>query len=127
MSQVKYKRVLLKISGEALAGEGKFGIDQDTVGKITDKIKQLVAMNVQVGIVVGGGNFWARRAAAAIWTGPAPTIWVWLRRSSTPSRCRTPWNSGALPRGCRRPSRCAPSRSLISGAGRCGIWKRAGS
>jgi len=62
MSQVKYKRVLLKISGEALAGEGKFGIDQDTVGKITDKIKQLVAMNVQVGIVVGGGNFWRGRS-----------------------------------------------------------------
>ena len=61
MSEVKYKRVLLKLSGEALAGEQKTGVDVETVGKICDKIKEIVEMGVQVAIVVGGGNFWRGR------------------------------------------------------------------
>ena len=61
MSELKYKRVLLKLSGEVLAGENKFGVDAETVGKICDKIKEIVELGVQVGIVVGGGNFWRGR------------------------------------------------------------------
>lgn len=61
MSEAKYKRVLLKLSGEALAGENKTGVDVQTVGKICDKIKEIVQMGVEVGIVVGGGNFWRGR------------------------------------------------------------------
>ena len=61
MSEAKYKRVLLKLSGEALAGEDKTGINVETVGKICDKIKEVVQMGVQVAIVVGGGNFWRGR------------------------------------------------------------------
>ena len=61
MSDVKYKRVLLKLSGEALAGEQKTGVDVETVGKICDKVKEIVEMGVQVAIVVGGGNFWRGR------------------------------------------------------------------
>ena len=61
MSGAKYKRVLLKLSGEALAGEQKTGIDAKTVGNICDKIKEVVEMGVQVAIVVGGGNFWRGR------------------------------------------------------------------
>lgn len=61
MSEVKYKRVLLKLSGEALAGKNKTGVDVETVGKICDKIKEITEMGVQVGIVVGGGNFWRGR------------------------------------------------------------------
>ena len=61
MSEIKYKRVLLKLSGEALAGEKKTGVDAETVGKICDKIKEIVEMGVQVAIVVGGGNFWRGR------------------------------------------------------------------
>ena len=53
-----YKRVLLKLSGEALAGDNKTGIDTDVLGKICDAIKEVHSMGVQVGIVVGGGNFW---------------------------------------------------------------------
>jgi len=53
-----YKRVLLKLSGEALSGSTGHGIDPDVVGKICDKIKEIVKMGVQVSIVVGGGNFW---------------------------------------------------------------------
>ena len=55
---IAYKRVLLKLSGEALAGKEGHGIDPDTVGAICDKIKEIVEMGVQVSIVVGGGNFW---------------------------------------------------------------------
>ncbi len=55
---VKYKRVLLKISGEALAGEAHRGLDFDVIGGVCDVIKKCVEAGVEVGIVVGGGNFW---------------------------------------------------------------------
>ena len=61
MENLAYKRVLLKLSGEALAGENKTGINGETLGKICDKIKEIVKMGVQVSIVVGGGNFWRGR------------------------------------------------------------------
>ena len=61
MPELKYKRVLLKHSGEALAGEQKTGVDVETVGKICDKVKEIVEMGVEVAIVVGGGNFWRGR------------------------------------------------------------------
>lgn len=55
---VAYKRVLLKLSGEALSGKEGHGIDPDVVGNICDQIKIIVEMGVEVSIVVGGGNFW---------------------------------------------------------------------
>ncbi len=58
MPDTKYKRVLLKLSGEALAGENKTGVDFETVNKICDQIKELTEMGIEVAIVVGGGNFW---------------------------------------------------------------------
>lgn len=61
MDNIAYKRVLLKLSGEALAGTQKTGINAETLGKICDKIKKIVEMGVQVSIVVGGGNFWRGR------------------------------------------------------------------
>ena len=61
--KVKYKRVILKISGEALAGDKQFGLDFDFIGRVCDKIKVCVGMGVQVGIVVGGGNFWRGRSS----------------------------------------------------------------
>ena len=59
--EIAYKRVLLKLSGEALAGKAQNGIDAETLGKICDKIKKIVNMGVEVSIVVGGGNFWRGR------------------------------------------------------------------
>ena len=53
-----YKRVLLKLSGEALAGENKTGIDSETLAGICDAVKKIHDMGVEVAIVVGGGNFW---------------------------------------------------------------------
>ena len=61
MPEIKYKRVLLKLSGEAIGGEEKKGVDADTLGKICDQIKNMVDLGVQVGIVIGGGNFWRGR------------------------------------------------------------------
>ena len=61
--QPKYKRILLKLSGESLAGNEKHGIDFDTVLKICKPIKKCVDAGVQVGIVVGGGNFWRGRSS----------------------------------------------------------------
>lgn len=61
MGNIKYKRVLLKLSGEALAGEAKMGVNPDTLGEISEVIKKIVDMGVEVAIVVGGGNFWRGR------------------------------------------------------------------
>ena len=58
MDTPKYKRVLLKISGEALAGDKKFGLDFGVIGQVADEIRECVEMGVQVGVVIGGGNFW---------------------------------------------------------------------
>lgn len=59
----KYKRVLLKLSGESLAGDEKHGIDFDTVLRFCQPIKKLNEMGVEVAIVVGGGNFWRGRSS----------------------------------------------------------------
>jgi len=61
--QPKYKRVLLKLSGESLAGDAGHGIDFDTVLKICRPIKTCSLMGVQIAIVVGGGNFWRGRSS----------------------------------------------------------------
>ena len=55
MEQPKYKRVLLKISGEALAGEASRGLDFNVIGQVCDVVKRCVDMGVQVGVVGGGG------------------------------------------------------------------------
>lgn len=57
------KRVLLKLSGEALAGEKKTGFDEETVLKVAEQVKQIVDDGVQVAIVIGGGNFWRGRTS----------------------------------------------------------------
>ena len=58
MSQVKYKRIMLKVSGEALAGDQRRGLDFDVINSVCRSIKECVDMGVQVGLMVGAGNFW---------------------------------------------------------------------
>ncbi len=58
MNEPKFRRVLLKISGEALAGGASRGLDFTVIGEVCDVVKRCVEAGVQVGIVVGGGNFW---------------------------------------------------------------------
>ena len=60
------KRILLKLSGEALAGEKKTGFDEETVVGVAKQVKQLVDDGIQVGIVIGGGNFWRGRSSENI-------------------------------------------------------------
>ena len=62
MNGVKYKRVILKLSGEALAGDMGFGLNQETIESIAQKVKELRALEVEVAVVVGGGNFWRGRS-----------------------------------------------------------------
>ncbi len=60
------QRILLKLSGEALAGEKKTGFDEETVKGVAMQVKQLVDDGIQVGIVIGGGNFWRGRSSENI-------------------------------------------------------------
>lgn len=60
------KRVLLKLSGEALAGEKKTGFDEEVVTGVAKQVKELVDEGIQVGIVIGGGNFWRGRSSKNI-------------------------------------------------------------
>ena len=65
MVKPRYKRVLLKLSGEALMGEGEYGIDSPTLSRIAQQVKEIVDDGVEVGIVVGGGNIWRGERAEA--------------------------------------------------------------
>ena len=66
MSEAKYKRVLLKLSGEALAGDKHTGFDEATVVGVAKQIKTVTDMGIQTGIVIGGGNFWRGRSSEKI-------------------------------------------------------------
>ena len=61
-----YKRVLLKLSGEALAGEKKFGFDEATCIQVAEQVKKVVDAGVEVAIVIGGGNYWRGRSSETI-------------------------------------------------------------
>jgi len=65
MLKPKYSRVLLKISGEALLGESRYGIDPKVMEDVADQIKEVVDMKVEVAVVIGGGNFWRGVSANA--------------------------------------------------------------
>ncbi|MEG2450984.1 MAG: UMP kinase, partial [Clostridia bacterium] len=65
MADYKYKRVIIKLSGEALAGSNGFGIDMDRLAFVCNQISEVKNLGVDVGIVVGGGNFWRGRQADA--------------------------------------------------------------
>ncbi|MBX9570959.1 MAG: UMP kinase [Candidatus Obscuribacterales bacterium] len=78
----KYRRILLKLSGEALMGSQSFGIDPDVIGGIADEIRQAYSLGVQIAVVVGGGNIfrgvqgskWGMDKAAADYVGMLATI-----------------------------------------------------
>lgn len=57
----KYHRILLKLSGEALAGDQRFGLNEDVVSQVVDQLVKVHNMGVQIGLVIGGGNFWRGR------------------------------------------------------------------
>ncbi len=65
MAVAKYKRVLLKVSGEALLGDGIHGIDPKVANDIAGQIKEVVDLGVEIAVVIGGGNFWRGTSASA--------------------------------------------------------------
>ena len=65
MVQCKYSKVIIKLSGEALAGEGGFGLDPETMNSIAEQIAEVVELGLQVAIVVGGGNIWRGAAGSS--------------------------------------------------------------
>ena len=65
MIDLKYKRVLLKISGEALLGKSRSGIDSRVMDEIADEVKDVVELGIEIAIVIGGGNFWRGVAASS--------------------------------------------------------------
>lgn len=94
MEKPTYQRVLLKISGEALAGAPGRGIDFAFARQVCQVVQDCVRHGVQVGLVVGGGNFWrGSRTGAAGWSGPGPTKWACWPPSSTAWPSRTCWSS----------------------------------
>jgi len=65
MAEPRYRRILLKLSGEALMGEGKYGIDTQTLGQIASEVREVVALGVEVALVIGGGNIFRGVSGAA--------------------------------------------------------------
>jgi len=76
MDQPKYKRVVVKLSGEALAGDLGYGINQEVLASISEQIAEIVAMGVEVAIVVGGGNIWRGVAGSAQGMDRAPADYM---------------------------------------------------
>ena len=76
---VKYRRILLKLSGEALMGVGKFGLDQPTLAQIADELIDVHSLGVEIALVIGGGNIF-RGGSARAWTARTPTTWGCWRR-----------------------------------------------
>jgi uridylate kinase len=66
MSSLRYRRVLLKLSGEVLAGDQGFGISPPVIGRVADQVAEIVRLGVQVGIVIGGGNIFRGLAASRL-------------------------------------------------------------
>ena len=66
MQELKYKRVLIKLSGEALAGASGFGLDNDVVAGVVNELRAVHDMGVDIGVVVGAGNFWRGRQGTAM-------------------------------------------------------------
>ncbi len=76
MESPKYKRVVLKLSGEALAGEQGFGINPSVIKSIAQQVKEVAELGVEVAVVVGGGNIW-RGKLVAKWGWTAPQLITW--------------------------------------------------
>ena len=92
----EYKRVLLKLSGEALAGSKKTGFDEATCLEVARQVKQLVDAGIEVGVVTGGGNFWRGRTSENIdrtkalyyfllYYFPSYAAWISFLNSSSPT------------------------------------------
>lgn len=102
----KYKRVILKISGEALAGDKHVGLDEEMLDKVALEVKQIRDMGVQVAVVVGGGNFWRGRTSSSMDRSTADLYGNAGDCNQFTGSCRTLLNCNGIGRPeCRRRSR----------------------
>ena len=72
---MEMKRIMLKLSGEALAGDKKTGFDEATVTGIAKQVKQIADSGMEIGVVIGGGNFWRGRSSENMDRTKADQIW----------------------------------------------------
>ena len=76
----KYKRIVLKLSGEALAGDKGFGLSPEIIKTVAKQLKEVVDIDVEVAVVVGGGNIWRGKVGSEMgWTGRLQIIWGCLQ------------------------------------------------
>ena len=116
MGKPAYKRVVLKLSGEALAGEKGFGIDGGVMVNIAKELKGLLVSGVQIAIVVGGGNIWRGAAAEKSgWIGQQPITWDARHIDQCPGATGCPERNGVDTR-VQSALRCGRLRSSISAA-----------
>jgi hypothetical protein len=123
----KYKRILLKLSGEALMGDQGFGICPNMLTYVAEEVRSIVELDVQLAIVVGGGNIFAVwRPVRLVWSGRRPITWGCWQRYSTAWPFRMHWRKKAFRPGCRRPFPCTRWPNRTSFDVPCGIWKKVG-
>ncbi len=128
MSEVKYKRVILKLSGEALAGEKGFGINPPVIKTVAEELKDVYDMGVQIAIVVGGGNMWRGEAGAQMGMERAQADYIGMLAT-----IMNAWHSRIISNqlvcrpGFKHPLKCDKSRNHTFGGRQCAILKNAGS
>src|SRR2546427_7841451 len=88
---LKYKRILLKLSGEALMGDDSFGINRSTIERIVGEIAQVAALGLEIAVVIGGGNIFCGVAPRAAGKGCAPAGYI----GKLPAHMKAPSLQGA--------------------------------
>ncbi len=129
MTTVKYRRILLKLSGEALAGEQGFGIDPQVISGIAAEIKEVVDLGVEVALVIGGGNIFRGLAASskgmdrasADYMGMLATVMNSLAMQGRPGKAGCRYAGAVSHRECSR------SPNPIFGVALFATWRRGGS
>ena len=125
MSSAQYRRILLKVSGEMLAGEQGYGIQPSILEGLADEIADVVAMDVEVAVVIGGGNIFRGLAASARGMERASADYMGMLATvlnALASKMR--WKAKGSPPVSSRRSKCASWRRAISDVAPSGIWKK---
>jgi len=122
-----YKRILLKLSGEALMGDDAYGVNRETIDRIVSEVKEVVGLGVEVGIVIGGGNIFRGMAPAAAGMDRATADYMgMLGTVMNALALQDAMRRQGLRAGCSRRSTSSRSPNPISAARRCVIWKKGG-
>lgn len=128
MADVKYKRVVLKLSGEALAGDQGFGINPPELKTVAKELKEVYALGVQVAIVVGGGNMWRGITGEKLGMERAQADYIGMLGTIMNALSLQDALEGiGVPPGSKLPLKCVKSLNHTSGARPSGTWKRTGS